>query len=1232
MSRVVVALTRLRTKAKVMLVTQRTLSLLAAAVAAVLAMSLLDYFLRFPTFLRAGHLLVGLIACGLLLWRRLRPAITFSPTLTDLALRVERIASAQSPSLTGLLATGVDFARAAERGQSTSPEPVLATLSASVQADAAARYEACAASVRLFDLDGLRRASGLLVLALLPLVGGLLGWPMLTRIALERTLAPWTLMSWPKVTGVIAGDTPEAFPLGTALPVRAVLTRTDRPSGRTQVMLRYRVSGSGLTSELRSVPMTSQDKRVNLGQPTEGELYERLLDPESLSLPGGAKGGEITLDYWFETSDDQSHPGRTLIVPPPAVTAAVAAVTPPEYAARIMAAKDGRKGADWVAGDLDATPTGPTRGLIGPVLSGSRISLSIELNKDLPGLPASSDEATTRAFLTSTLPGAEAAADAAIATQGSRWTLTFTATKSMRVVTMLRDSHGIGATDDAAFKLEVADDRPPAAAVIDPAQDEALLPTATLDVTGEGRDDVAIASVELTGQVAKVSEAQAASPGAAPEAAGEPTLLASAQGQAPTPGTPIATTLSAHATLSLASLSLKPGDEVWLTAKVRDLLLASTASPAVESPKRRLRIIAEAELIEQVRAELSGLREAAKRAEGDQSKLSSQRSEAQAAEAAASSQLARQQAMSERVKPMQEAVSRLRKRADRNQLNDESLKGLLKDASSLTSQASEASDAAADALDRLSRPMADRDRNPDAAKASKELAAAQQKVEDSLSELANMLDRGQDDWAVRRSIEKLLTQQQQLASRTSTATAPMQGRKAEELSASQKAELGKLATEQMDLSQKSQAMINSVQERAGQMQQSDQSQSQAMKAAADKARSEQLARKQEEASKQLAQNKSGEAQRLQQESSKTLQSMLEELDKTQQRKDESLRRVLADVQQSIEKLVAQQQANLDALAAAMAGTRGGDGLDAGMITLHQNTLGVQTSVKAEIKSGGERLMSLLAAAGEAQSAAITALRATPPDQPEADSNERTDLARLKDALEEARKLDDQAEERQDDRKRAELRKQYAELLELQLALSTETQPLSGRDLDRRQRAAARTLGGRQDELRRRMAEIRTASSELSEASLFDFAHRRYDGAAERASKPLSEGTAPASVARDQLAAQRVLEGLVAALDEAQKKKDDFKDDEDGGGGGGGGGGGQGGEKKPLIPPIAELKLLRAMQAEAAERTRDLQDAARGSELPGVADLQSQLANFAAELLKKIKQENQSPAPDAKERP
>ncbi|HZT80237.1 MAG TPA: hypothetical protein VFA26_08445, partial [Gemmataceae bacterium] len=123
----------------------------------------------------------------------------------------------------------------------------------------------------------------------------------------------------------------------------------------------------------------------------------------------------------------------------------------------------------------------------------------------------------------------------------------------------------------------------------------------------------------------------------------------------------------------------------------------------------------------------------------------------------------------------------------------------------------------------------------------------------------------------------------------------------------------------------------------------------------------------------------------------------------------------------------------------------------------------------------------------------------------------------------------------------------------------------------------------------------------------------------------AETPAGAEAARLQKEALRRLDQLLEALKEepgaplrAQKKKQDGQQPGggEGGGGGGGGGGGDG------IPPLAQLKLLRAMQAEINQRTdeftrqhpdKDKMDDRAKAELKALQRDQQEVAELLEEL-------------------
>lgn len=1206
-------LLKVRSLARAVFVSQRAAWLVVGFIAAVLFLSLLDYLLRFPAAIRWIHWTA--VAMGVLWWtsRRIVPAIAFRPSITDLALRLEQHPQAIASGLRHVLASGVEFASAPEAHTEEGRTLARAVVALSSSRFAAFRRKASFINFRPFAL-----AFGAMLLALATVSVLALAVPAFLQTGAQRTLAPWSPAAWPKRTIVHDGGAPAAHPMGVTLPLRAVLARSDRPADKTDVTLTYRrVSAQGKGPERRLL-LTPQNRRASVAVAgkglVEGDLFERLLDPSLFAPEPGSP--EVALEYWFTTLDDQTQPRRVRIVLPPAITDIRAVVTPPAYAASTA-----HTGASFVFGEVDAWSRPSTRGMIPAVLAGSRVDLTIRFNKRLP-TPAGAAEQqpanvteTGAQWLSALLPGLPPSAQATGSHEGDQVRVALTANATLRLPITLKDEHGITSSGEDLLRIEIVEDRAPSAVVVEPPQDEAVLATALLTVAAEGRDDVGLEYVRLLRQEARVPRGSA---GAPPTPEGEPVPQAEQAGASQEHGQS-PTSLRAQSRLDLAPLRLVPGDEVWLVAQAQDIFVnADGPREPVRSPARRLRVIAESELVEQVRAELGAVRESAVRTEEEQGRIAQRVAESGADWQSAAQSMPRQQSVEERIAPMRERIEKLQERVSRNRLDDNALSGLLEDAEHFLAEASEAAQTAGESLQRLARDDGRAPDDPSRAQEAQSFDAAQQQVRDNLEQLANLLDRGQDDWAVRRSIERLLTQQQQLRSQTAGLAQETQGQSIDQLTENQREDLARLAREQRQLAERSSALMQNIEQRAQQLEEADPTLAQAFRDAANQARQGELTSAQQEAAQQIQQNQSGNAQNAQQQAERALSRMLESLEEGQRRRDEALRRILADVIQSIERLVVQQQAELTRVTQAMADNEPAQGLDAGMAALNRNTLAVRRTIADQVRQG-ERLVALLASAAQAQASAIPALRSTPPDLLEAERSERISLQRLQDALVEANRMEEQAAQRDEDRRRRELRREYQEMLEVQGAVAAESAPLLDQQLTRRQVADARTLGSRQELLRQRMADMRSSTQEFEEARLFDYAHQRFDRAAGNAARPMLAGEAPATIRREHATAIAILRGLVDALDEAQRQRDEFQDAQNGGGQG------EGGEDQnqppPLIPPLAELRLLRAIQAEAAERTRA---AAEGhpEEIDAVTALQRDLSEFAQELLERITRENQ----------
>ncbi len=1212
------------------LVLGRVTLLVAIVLAVVLQAALIDYYLRGPWWLRAGLWIASVVALAAAVRRWVLPAARFWPELVDLALRLEQTPEGSKAGLGGVLASGLELGGLSHSTSEPHESPTARSLKEQAVALAVDRLRQVG-GVHLLK-PGLARQTLLVMLAIVvALVGvGALAGRERMRIGALRILVPIAGVEWPKRTAVVDATDARVRAIGQTLDLRALLTKTDQRSGRTRVWVNYRMlddEGRELSPAVRlSLTSRGTEHDVRLadaaGKPASGrpELFEALIEPKLLVGSIDAST-ETVLEYWFETTDDATSPGEIRLTQPPEVAVAKATIEPPAYASAVLA--QGRTA--LVQGTIDLGPGTDARATVGPVLAGSRVGLDIEFSKPVP-MTSPSTEAVAEGervqqWLASTFPGVDFGNDAQATLEPRRWTIRWSLEKSTRLGVSPVDEHGVAGTREAVFSFDVQTDQPPTVAISKPREDETVLPTAVVDVTGEAKDDVSVASLALERTVAR---GKAESMGAPPEAEGPAEVFAqwvsTTDGAASEPSGSEAVRAGAtvESPLDLAPMNLQPGDEVWVVALANDLFeQQGVAREAIRSQPRKLRIITPQALVDQMRSALATVRESAIRLDEEQAKLQQavQRGVVTAGERQ------RQAAMGPRLEQQREAIEKLQERAERNRLDDPGLQGVLEDAQSALDQAQRASDRATARLEQAAR-------GEDPAELNEgergEVGGQQEAVREELGELIRSLDRGQDNWLVRRDLERLLQQQQELARQTEQLASETTGRSMEELTPRQRTELGSIAERQEQLSDQAMRVMDELAQRAEQLKRNDPAQSQAMRQAAQRGRQQQLQRAMEQAAQQLEQNQTNTAQEQQQRAQQAMEQMLGDLDQAQRSRDQALRRTLESLLESIEALIAAQDRELQIL--ANAGEReAGTKPESGMVRLHTNTLAAADQAATSREMSG--VMRLLSEAGEKQVAAIQALRTEPIETESAQAAEQASLERLNEALAEAKRLEEQTQEKDENRQRQELRQAYREALELQTALRAETQGFVGQAVDRRERLKIRVLGDRQDEIRASLEDLRTKTAEIDEAKLFSFAHDRLAGVTASASKRLRAGKADAGTLRDEDSAIAVLRSLVEAL-ARDPKQDEFRESPQGEQGGGGEGGGQNGQQPPsMLPPIAELKLLRAMQQEAAERTK-LAGGAEGDdvadEIVAIGEFQRRLAVEGAVVVEKVMQQSQPP--------
>lgn len=1171
-----------RSRAKQLLILRALAVLLGTAIVLALAIALLDYFIRLPGGLRLSLLFISLLTLIATASKSLLPALRFAPALPDVALRLERTPEAKSAGLAGVLASGLELA------ESPSPTHDDSMRLASIRA-AAARLKGWRAARSLLNPRPAGRSlveavfMGAIVVALFVFA------PELSRIAARRVLTPLADVSWPKRTGVIDATRLVAHPKGAAVPLRALLTRSDRPAADTDVVVRYRLLDVAGEAPVQRALLTPQGKRTAIDSGAgelSGDLFERLVD---LDIPAAAPGLSPRLEYWFETSDDQTPPAHVLLVDPPAIAGALAVVTPPAYA-------EGTE--TFVRGQRDLGPGRDERAALSPILAGSRLEVRLELNKPVP-LP-DGKQRVTRDSLARIFPGVTLPNDIEASAAGPRWTIAWTAGESIRLPLVLTDSYAISSVLESAYSFQVNPDRAPTVVVAEPAQDESVLATAVIEASILADDDVGLRAASMEAQVAKPP---AGSAGAPPEPVGDASTLASSKPES------LTRQLRAPATIDLSTLDLRVGDEVRLTGIASDIFEAEgkPREPS-RSVVRRLRIISETQLIEQVRTDLASVRQSALRADADQKEIASR-------DAADHGTQSRQDALTQRIAPMRDAVDRLSNRVERNALGDRDLREML-------DQAAQSLDAASDASSQASRAMraAQRAENdPARAEAQQAAAQSQKEVRDELSRLASLLDQGQDTWAVRRQLERLIDDQKQLMNETREAGRDTAGKSAGDLSPEERARLESLSGQQRDLSRRAQELTDNLESKA-EAQKNDPAKGEALREAAERARREGVPEQQRRASEEIQQNRTRNAQESQQKALDSLQKMQQDMENAQAKRDETLRRAADELAEAIDALIASQERELTRLA------RADSPLDQAMIELNTRTLALSTTTREGEKDFAS-VADLLDAAGASQTSAITALRATPLDAAQAEHNEKLSLEQLKQAKSEVERIAKEAEERSQQRQRAELKNAYRDALAAQSTLRDDTAPHVGKELDRRARALVRGLGARQEALRSSMAELRAKSEGLDDIDMFVYAHERIEKAGASASKLLRDGEATARVGADQATMVRVLASLVDALTEAENEQK-FRNQNASDAGGGGGGSGSG--NQPLVPNIAQLRLLRMMQLEVIEVTRKAD--AKELTVEEAARFQDELSKVAEKLLQDLMGDGGGQAPEPRDMP
>ncbi|MEM1212003.1 MAG: hypothetical protein AAGI68_06850 [Planctomycetota bacterium] len=1252
-------LERVRRRGRGLLVLQRVLQAAAVLLPLALMLGLVDFGLRLPGVVRlvVGVMVLGV--AGVWLVSHVGRAMRFGPSLSELAQRAERL----FPQLAGSLATAVEFHLKPELVASPAMTSELAGRSL---AQAESRLQGVELG-RLINPSRTKRVGVLALLGVLALGGVALVSPSAAGTAAARWLMPLGGTEWPRRQAVVdMTHTVErdVVPAHTPVSLLAIVDRGYSEGLRAELSYRFVLpGGDGGEPVYETLLLDADETAAELGL---AGMYSVVVSvPASVRRAlDGAREPYAVLEYRFAAGDDQTEWSTLRVAARPRVSAVWVEVEPPGYAAGLVEARRVE-----MSGRTDRVSTAGA-------YVGSSMGFEVRFNKPMPvgGL-----------VLDKVLPGfagVEGVALEPVFAEGdSGMAVGMTAgfvvgDEAVFTRIELVDEYGLTSSGSREYVVRPRLDRGPTVTLVEPATDEQVLATALIPVEAKSEDDIAVErlGVEVLRPVKDTVGVESGGPtvtdrglregeafgdgsgvggvhpmtGVAMEAWEQPGMMVEPMGRTAVVGFD----------LDFEGLGVEPGDVVLAWAATQDVYRDGEGRPRVvtETPVRRLVVITESQFDTILGARFGSMQSEVRRLSQEQR---------QAMKRSAEEAASMQRQIDRRLEAQRSALDATERRMDRNRYEDEDLRGMVGDARELLERASEASaqarrgleasraaeraaeeaqqqsEAAEQAgdVEEALRQADEAERLGDQAKAQDEAAREQQAAaEAAMRELAARLDQGGAFNQVKNTVEDLRRRQEQVARDTRQILPRTAGQPRSQLPAELQAQLEDLAERQRELAEDAQELINDAEAAArnaanqddGSMTPEEQALAQTLQAVADTAKREGLTLNQEAASEQLEQNQPSAAGSRQQQAMDTLDAMLEQLGKRNERLTEELKRRLADLTEKVRELVQRQERLVGALDGAADDALAALGNP--QFELRRRTILVEAEAMA-----AEQTRPVAEPLGEAildQEKAVVGLRGG--KRASAAVGQRDALVHLKAALAQLEEMQDENQDSETREKRAKLAKRYLELAAEQNQLIARVEPLSEKAVDavdgrlnRRDQLTARRIGTDQAELRTKIVEL--GKEVRDESAVFASVHDRIESAAGRAANRLSrEQKADGSVLRDQRAVVSGLMSMVEALNDRNPDEEWESPQQDSQGGGGGG-------PMPLVPPIAELRLLRDMQQDVRDATAelagadDLTEPVRHRRLRELGREQAGLEDLAEQMIEKFKQSMQSPAaPEARE--
>jgi hypothetical protein len=1169
-------ITRLRGRVRAVLSLFGLGVLVASAVGSMFLLMLADYLLHFSNTTRLLLLLVWVAAMGYLAWRFLIAPLSTRLTDKFLASRVE---SAHSNLHDDLIAA-VHFIHAG-----TTQTNALAARHVDVAAQKTQ-------SIRFEDAVDFRQPARALAIAIVItlIVAAVAGLNRpLAAIAFSRWFSA-NPQPWPRVThasfdweslGGVNGNPPAALPIGEKITVRARVEKGGYPNQR--MWLYSRLDGGRTHQDL----MTFQ-KEVSSASTF---IYEQPLEPD----------GQRSLSLKLYVGDDSEQDPVTIrLAPRPVITELTAAITPPPYVKNI-AHPD--QPAPVVMTDLLTQA--------GRAVEGSKIALRVRSTKPFAATNNAPDVrlvdqakdidlpiTLTRRLLEPTL--AE---------------ISFPAGKTLQARLVMRDTDGFESRVGGSLAIEVVPDNLPSVVITDPRRLVERTPNGFVELTDQATDDLG-----LDGHHLRADKFDAKPEDAAAFQVDLPWLERTTD---PASGN---TTGKAAYTWELSPLTLQPGMRFNFYTQVQDNFdVEGKRHPWVKSAPLILQIRTEAEIMEINRKSLNEIKDRLKALKGQQEQTRAQTEAIEKAIAASGITTAQQKAqLSDLARQQSQEASTaasIQQRTDgvandlrQNRLEATDLGKLATDvAAGMKDVSGNNMPKAASDLNKAHETAGNSDANDAAAKeqakqtaesagsADKQQGEAIAKMDDMI----NALGAAGDFEAARVALQKIFDDQQRVAKETRELSAQTISKLPSELSPELKARSERLAAEQKDLSTRTSNLMEQMNKSAQQLQNSDKATSDALQKAVDVGQEAQVTPSQSSASGSISNNQMSDASGKQSAATRGLQQMLDELDKRSRLQLEQLSRQLAELIEDVRKLlVAEQGINKDTV---IAGDKAVNALYAKLGDRQGQTQmnAIVIQKKAENTPKAQPAAIDIRDAAEQMGTAAGALYGN--KQPPSIPPEEKAIALLEEAIKKLQALKQQVDAQLKDKALAEYIKQYEAIRADQTSIKTTSDTVEKTRLaavDKQiDRVGSMELAGQVTKQEGLISQIAALSSD-EQLKPFDVVIWMNGIVTESMTASRDDMKKAATGKRLALAQQTAIDRLtdiIDALKDEQKRNSDFKNPAGGGGGGG---------KPPLVPPLAQLKLLKAMQLVVNTQTTDVDQQIQSAPAAEKTDLEHQAATLS----------------------